>query len=120
MTHRIARSGDESDFEFDVEQARGAKRGLGRIRRFTLPLRPDDRRAVDDEERLGLLLAEPAVHVARRERRDLLPVRGRAQQLRSAVGLLLAVLILPPDGAARARSANADASAELAFSAQGA
>lgn len=36
------------------------------------------------------------------------------------VGLLLALLILPPDGAARARSANAEASGELALSAEGA
>jgi EmrB/QacA subfamily drug resistance transporter len=36
------------------------------------------------------------------------------------VGLLLALLILPTDGAARARVANAEPSAELALSAQGA
>jgi MFS family permease len=37
-----------------------------------------------------------------------------------AVGLLLALLILPTDGAARARIANGEPSAELALSAQGA
>ncbi|MBV9050049.1 MAG: MFS transporter, partial [Solirubrobacterales bacterium] len=36
------------------------------------------------------------------------------------IGLLLALLILPTDGAARARAANAEPSAELAVSAQGA